>query len=343
MTSLPPPPMSLKRRGKPLDRQPARRRPGRRCAPRRGAGGGSRPSDGAALARDMVRAGPRRRRRMGGLRAVRRAQGRARGGDAGRRSRRCAPSASRPTAPRPMPRSTGPALWRRSEPGTSRRARRGDRRGPCRMEPRHAPADRPSPATAPSWPRSLDCGRRRDRPAPRHRRQPDPDRLAPHVRKARQASGGERLFLLPLRPARGRRQRRRGSGLPRQRARSRGRGGRLPARMPGPRAACIGFGLCDGATALALFGRQAGLDGLILVNPWLVEAEAGEPPPAAIRAHYRRRLLSLRGLEENPFRRSGLPQALRGPQQDFGAARRARRWPARRPRRLARRRPAAPG
>lgn len=57
----------------------------------------------------------------------------------------------------------------------------------------------------------------------------------------------------------------------------------------------IGFGLCDGATAIALFGREAGLDGLILVNPWLVEAEAGEPAPAAIRAHYRRRLLSLEG------------------------------------------------
>jgi exosortase A-associated hydrolase 1 len=57
----------------------------------------------------------------------------------------------------------------------------------------------------------------------------------------------------------------------------------------------IGFGLCDGATALALFGAEARLDGLILVNPWLVEAEAGEPPAAAIRHHYRQRLLSLEG------------------------------------------------
>ena len=57
----------------------------------------------------------------------------------------------------------------------------------------------------------------------------------------------------------------------------------------------IGFGLCDGASALALFAAEAGLDGLILVNPWLVEAEAGEPPPAAIRQHYRQRLLSLEG------------------------------------------------
>jgi exosortase A-associated hydrolase 1 len=57
----------------------------------------------------------------------------------------------------------------------------------------------------------------------------------------------------------------------------------------------MGMGLCDGATAIALFGREAGLDGLILVNPWLVEAQAGEPAPAAIRAHYRRRLFSREG------------------------------------------------
>jgi exosortase A-associated hydrolase 1 len=56
-----------------------------------------------------------------------------------------------------------------------------------------------------------------------------------------------------------------------------------------------GFGLCDGATALALFGKSAGLDGLILVNPWLVEASAGEPPPAAIRRHYARQLGSRAG------------------------------------------------
>jgi len=57
----------------------------------------------------------------------------------------------------------------------------------------------------------------------------------------------------------------------------------------------IGFGLCDGATALAFAAGPAGLDGLILVNPWLVEAESGAPAPAAVRAHYRRRLLSPEG------------------------------------------------
>lgn len=54
----------------------------------------------------------------------------------------------------------------------------------------------------------------------------------------------------------------------------------------------IGFGLCDGATALALHGDDAGLDGLILANPWLVEAEEGAPAPAAVRAHYRKRIFS---------------------------------------------------
>jgi hypothetical protein len=44
-----------------------------------------------------------------------------------------------------------------------------------------------------------------------------------------------------------------------------------------------------------MFGKAAGLDGLILVNPWLVESQADEPAPAAIRAHYRKRLLSLDG------------------------------------------------
>ncbi len=58
----------------------------------------------------------------------------------------------------------------------------------------------------------------------------------------------------------------------------------------------IGFGLCDGASALALFGGEAGLDGLILVNPWLVEtAEQDSPPPAAIRRHYWNRLTSREG------------------------------------------------
>jgi exosortase A-associated hydrolase 1 len=57
----------------------------------------------------------------------------------------------------------------------------------------------------------------------------------------------------------------------------------------------IGFGLCDGASALAFHGAAAGLDGLILLNPWLVEAQAGTPAPAAVKAHYRQRLTSFEG------------------------------------------------
>lgn len=55
-----------------------------------------------------------------------------------------------------------------------------------------------------------------------------------------------------------------------------------------------GFGLCDGATAAALFGAQARLDGLILLNPWLVEAASDDPPAAAVKAHYRERAMSLK-------------------------------------------------
>jgi exosortase A-associated hydrolase 1 len=92
------------------------------------------------------------------------------------------------------------------------------------------------------------------------------------------------------------------------------------------RAACprltrlYGFGLCDGATALALFGDEARLDGLILVNPWLVEAEAGDPPPAAIRAHYRERLLSLEGWKRFLSGRVNYGKLLRGIRKMGGAA-----------------------
>jgi exosortase A-associated hydrolase 1 len=57
----------------------------------------------------------------------------------------------------------------------------------------------------------------------------------------------------------------------------------------------LGFGLCDGASTLALHGAAAGLDGYILVNPWFVEAEAGEPPAAAIKSRYKEQLLSIEG------------------------------------------------
>lgn len=52
----------------------------------------------------------------------------------------------------------------------------------------------------------------------------------------------------------------------------------------------IGFGNCDAATALALFGASAGIDALVLANPWMVERQDDLPPPAAIRARYAERL-----------------------------------------------------
>ena len=57
----------------------------------------------------------------------------------------------------------------------------------------------------------------------------------------------------------------------------------------------VGFGLCDGGTALSLFGAQAGIDALLLANPWFVEAETDAPPAAAIKLHYRDRLMSVDG------------------------------------------------
>lgn len=51
----------------------------------------------------------------------------------------------------------------------------------------------------------------------------------------------------------------------------------------------VGFGNCDGASALML-GGGAGLNGLVLANPWTIEHAGEAPPPAALRAHYWRRL-----------------------------------------------------
>jgi exosortase A-associated hydrolase 1 len=48
----------------------------------------------------------------------------------------------------------------------------------------------------------------------------------------------------------------------------------------------IGFGNCDAATTLALWGRAAGCDAVMLANPWVVARTDDLPPRAAIRAHY---------------------------------------------------------
>ncbi len=52
----------------------------------------------------------------------------------------------------------------------------------------------------------------------------------------------------------------------------------------------VGWGLCDGATALAM--ASSGFAGLILANPWTLDSDhAGPlPPAAAIAAHYSRQI-----------------------------------------------------
>ena len=52
----------------------------------------------------------------------------------------------------------------------------------------------------------------------------------------------------------------------------------------------VGFGNCDAATALALFHQRAGIDALVLANPWVIETDSEMPAPAAIRARYAERL-----------------------------------------------------
>lgn len=66
----------------------------------------------------------------------------------------------------------------------------------------------------------------------------------------------------------------------------------------------VAFGNCDAATALALFHAGAGIDALVLTNPWTIEATpdadgegaADLPPPAAIRARYVAKLKDSREL-----------------------------------------------
>lgn len=58
----------------------------------------------------------------------------------------------------------------------------------------------------------------------------------------------------------------------------------------------VAFGNCDAATALALFGRSAEIDRVLLANPWIVEDTDDLPPRAAIRARYAARLRDPLGL-----------------------------------------------
>ena len=56
----------------------------------------------------------------------------------------------------------------------------------------------------------------------------------------------------------------------------------------------LGFGLCDGATALALYGDKLGLTDLVLANPWVIEPSGDLPAAAAIRGHYAKRFFDPR-------------------------------------------------
>lgn len=52
----------------------------------------------------------------------------------------------------------------------------------------------------------------------------------------------------------------------------------------------LAFGNCDAASALAFFHKAAGIDALLLANPWTIESTDDLPPAAAIRSHYAQRL-----------------------------------------------------
>ena len=52
----------------------------------------------------------------------------------------------------------------------------------------------------------------------------------------------------------------------------------------------VAYGNCDAATALAFFHDAAGIDALLLANPWTIGSTDDLPPAAAIRSHYAQRL-----------------------------------------------------
>lgn len=88
----------------------------------------------------------------------------------------------------------------------------------------------------------------------------------------------------------------------------------------------IGLGNCDAASALMLAGG-AGLDGLVLSNPWTIESDDAPPPPEAVRDHYRRRMVDPTALKrllsgKVPLRPmlASLRDALRRPTPPTGLA-----------------------
>lgn len=88
----------------------------------------------------------------------------------------------------------------------------------------------------------------------------------------------------------------------------------------------VAYGNCDAATALVFFHARAGIDALILANPWVIEATDDLPPAAAIRARYAERLRDphewirlLRGGVDIRKLASGLRKASRGQSQQEGS------------------------
>ncbi len=80
----------------------------------------------------------------------------------------------------------------------------------------------------------------------------------------------------------------------------------------------VGFGNCDGASALALFGEGAGLDALVLANPWVVATVDDLPPPAAIRARYATRLRGPALWADLARGRINISSGIRGLRRIFG-------------------------
>lgn len=74
----------------------------------------------------------------------------------------------------------------------------------------------------------------------------------------------------------------------------------------------VGFGICDAATALACFHREAGIDALVLANPWVGDEGDGLPPAPAIRAHYARRAMDPRQWLRLAGGRIDIGKAVRG-------------------------------
>lgn len=82
----------------------------------------------------------------------------------------------------------------------------------------------------------------------------------------------------------------------------------------------IGFGNCDAASALML-ASGAGLDALVLANPWTIEdADDVTPPPAAVRARYADKLRNPKELIRLVTGKVSLAKLARGIAQAFRPA-----------------------